>query len=398
MIWVKTEDAALPIKSWCADVESGALVQAQNLARHPALAHHVALMPDCHCGYGMPIGGVIAVKNAVIPSAVGVDIGCGMIATETDLPAEKLAEMPFRRAIQTRLKDVIPVGEGVYHQQAQEWDGFEEYLDQNGLPSFVKTLDRHNLGTLGGGNHFIEIQKSDAGKVWLMIHSGSRNLGKRVEEFYHQCAAKLNAAYFVKLPDPDLAFLPISEPAGHNYFRDMNFALRYARENRRRMMENMKSVLAEFLPEVNFLRTIDIHHNYAVFEKHFGENFCIHRKGATSAKLDEIGIIPGSMGTASYIVLGLGNPDSFMSCSHGAGRAMSRTAACCNLTVEECDRAMDGIVCERWKKCKRYGSAKGLVDLSEAPQAYKPIDQVIAAESDLIEVQVKLTPLASLKG
>ena len=398
MEWVKSEEHALPVKSWCADVEAGALVQARNLAHHPALRHHVALMPDCHTGYGMPIGGVVAAKDAVIPSAVGVDIGCGMVAVETNVPAERLAEMSFRRAIQTKVKTRIPVGEGVYHKEKQEWAGFEEYLDHNGLPAFANTLDRCNLGTLGGGNHFIEIQKSDAGFVWLMIHSGSRNLGKRVEEFYHERAAKLNAAYFVDLPDPDLAFLPIKEIDGHNYFRDMNFALRYARENRRRMMAVLKETFAEFVPETGFVREVNIHHNYAAFEEHFGEMLCIHRKGATSAKLDEIGIIPGSMGTASYIVRGLGNPESFMSCSHGAGRAMSRIAACSNLTVEECDRAMSGIVCERWKPFKRYGKTRDLTDLSEAPQAYKPIDAVIAAEADLVEPLVRLTPLASLKG
>ena len=398
MEWVKSEEGALPVKSWCADVEAGALVQARNLARHPALAHHVALMPDCHTGYGMPIGGVVAAKNAVIPSAVGVDIGCGMVAVETNVPAECLSEMSFRRAIQTRVKERIPVGEGVYHKEKQEWEGFEEYLDKSGSPAFVTSLDRCNLGTLGGGNHFIEIQKSDANFVWLMIHSGSRNLGKRVEEFYHKRAAKLNAAYFVALPDPDLAFLPIGEVDGHNYFRDMNFALRYAKENRRRMMAVFKETFAEFVPEAEFVREVNIHHNYAAFEEHFGETFCIHRKGATSARLDEIGIIPGSMGTASYIVRGLGNPESFMSCSHGAGRTMSRIAACSNLSVEECDRAMSGIVCERWKPFRRYGKTKDLTDLSEAPQAYKPIDAVIAAEADLVEPLVRLTPLASLKG
>ena len=202
----------------------------------------------------------------------------------------------------------------------------------------------------------------------------------------------------VPLADPDLAFLPIAENDGHNYFTDMLFALRYAKENRRRMMEAMKETLAEFVPGVNFVRTIDIHHNYAAFEEHFGEKVCVHRKGVTSAKLDEIGIIPGSMGTASYIVRGLGNPDSFMSCSHGAGRRMSRVAASTTLTVEECDKAMDGIVCERWHKYKGFGKAKGRLDLSEAPQAYKDIEDVIASELDLVEPLVRLVPLASLKG
>ena len=178
----------------------------------------------------------------------------------------------------------------------------------------------------------------------------------------------------------------------------MNFALKYAFENRQRMMAKCKEAVAEFVPEVNFIREVNIHHNYAAFEEHFGEMLCIHRKGATSAKLDEIGIIPGSMGTASYIVRGLGNPASFMSCSHGAGRRMSRTAACNTLTAAECDEAMKGIVCDRWHPVRRHGKGQKMLDLSEAPQAYKDIEEVIAAESDLVEVKVRLTPLAVVKG
>lgn len=411
MKWEKFEAGyAMPVKSWCENCEEGAVKQAVNLAHHPALVHHVALMPDAHQGYGMPIGGVVAAKDAVIPAAVGVDIGCGMIATETDIPAEVLAEMSFRRAFQEKLKERIPVGEGESHKSTQNWEGFEEYTAHNGMRSSLwpSKLDRMNLGTLGGGNHFIELQKSTAldgsgdpeggAKVWLMIHSGSRNLGKRIEEHYHRIAARMCERFHAPLPDKDLAFLPIEEPTGHDYFTDMLFALRYAKENRRRMMEVMKATFAEFVPSANFVRTIDIHHNYAAFEEHFGEKVCVHRKGATSAKLDEIGIIPGSMGTASYIVRGLGNPDSFMSCSHGAGRRMSRIAASTTLTVEECDKAMDGIVCERWHKYKGFGKAKGRLDLSEAPQAYKDIEDVIASEQDLVEPLVRLVPLASLKG
>lgn len=400
MKWVKKDESyLLPVKSWCEVVDEKAMEQAANLARHPALAHHVALMPDCHVGYGMPIGGVIAVRGAVIPSAVGVDIGCGMVAVETDVPAERLSEMSLRRDIQERIKERIPVGEGFGHHQPQQWDGFEEYLDKYGqVYNFGNSLDRRNLGTLGGGNHFIEIQQSDEGFVWLMIHSGSRNLGKRIEEYYHRLASRLNALYHVPLPDPDLAFLPIEEH-GKEYLRDMQFALKYAFENRRRMMTVVKETLAEFVPEVNFVREVNIHHNYAAFEEHFGEMVCVHRKGATSAKLDEIGIIPGSMGTASYIVRGLGNPESFMSCSHGAGRCLSRAASSNQLTVEACDEAMRGIVYERWKQVRRFGRKHELqYDLSEAPQAYKPIDMVIEAERDLIEPLVRLTPLAVLKG
>ena len=411
MKWEKTEEgASMPVKSWCENCEEGALKQAFNLARHPALVHHVALMPDAHQGYGMPIGGVVAAKGAVIPAAVGVDIGCGMIATETDIPAEAFADMPLRRAFQEALKARIPVGEGVSHKNVQVWEGFEEYLSNNGerCQMWPSKLDRTNLGTLGGGNHFIELQKTTSldgadepeggAKVWLMIHSGSRNLGKRIEEHYHRIAAKMCERFHAPLPDKDLAFLPIEEQAGHDYFTDMYFALRYAKENRRRMMEAMKETLLQFAPQANFLRTIDIHHNYAAFEEHFGEKVCVHRKGATSAKLDEIGVIPGSMGTASYIVRGLGNPESFMSCSHGAGRKMSRIAASTTLTPEECDKAMEGIVCERWQKYKGFGKAKGKLDLSEAPQAYKDIESVIEAERDLVEPLVRLVPLASLKG
>ena len=411
MKWEKFEAGyAMPVKSWCENCEEGAVQQAVNLAHHPALVHHVALMPDAHQGYGMPIGGVVAAKGAVIPAAVGVDIGCGMIATETDIPAEAFAEMSFRRAFQEKLKERIPVGEGVSHAVTQNWEGFEEYTAHNGMRSSLwpSKLDRMNLGTLGGGNHFIELQKTTAldgsgdpeggAKVWLMIHSGSRNLGKRIEEHYHRIAAKMCERFHSPLPDKDLAFLPIEEEPGHDYFTDMLFALRYAKENRRRMMEAMKATVAEFVPGVNFIRTIDIHHNYAAFEEHFGEKVCVHRKGATSAKLDEVGIIPGSMGTASYIVRGLGNPESFMSCSHGAGRRMSRIAASTTLTVEECDQAMNGIVCERWHKYKGFGKAKGKLDLSEAPQAYKDIEDVIASERDLVEPLVRLVPLACLKG
>ncbi|MBR2439621.1 MAG: RtcB family protein [Lentisphaeria bacterium] len=398
MQWVTGENARIPIKSWCADVEPEAMQQARNLANHPALRSHVALMPDCHCGYGMPIGGVVGAKNAVLPSAVGVDIGCGMIAVETDIPAERMTEIKFRRQIQDSLKSKIPVGDGRSYKVEQAWDGFETYLDSEGaVPEFVTKLDRQNLGTLGGGNHFIELQKSDNGFVWLMIHSGSRNLGKRIHDVYHEKALELCERFYAPIADKQLTFLPLEEQAGQGYLRDMQFALDYARENRRRMMNTFKETISEFVPEVNFIREVNIHHNYAALEEHFGEELYIHRKGATSAKLNEIGIIPGSMGTASYIVRGLGNPQSFQSCSHGAGRRMSRNEASKTLTVQECDTAMAGIVCERWSKLQ-HGKHKGTVDLSEAPQAYKDIEDVISSELDLIEPLVRLTPLAVLKG
>ncbi len=373
--------------------------QAQNLASHPVIHHHVALMPDCHTGMGMPIGGVIAVKDAVIPNAVGVDIGCGMVAVQPDIPAEHFAEMSLRRELLKTLKQRIPVGEGHSHATEQAWDGFENRPVTEGGRDWPSRLDRMNLGTLGGGNHFIELQKSDDGFIWLMLHSGSRNLGHRIETHYHRIAQKLNAKYHAPLPDTELAFLPIDSEDGWNYYADMQFALAYALENRRRMMAVFKEVVLGFAPGAAFLQEVNIHHNYAAKEEHFGQTFYVHRKGATSARRDETGIIPGSMGTASYIVRGLGNPDSFTSCSHGAGRVMSRTAACQNLTAAECDQALAGVVYDRWKPYQaKYRKSKGLLDLSEAPQAYKPIDDVIDAERDLIEPLVRLMPLAVLKG
>jgi tRNA-splicing ligase RtcB len=402
MNWIRQESGwRIPIKSWCRDLEPAALQQAANLAMHPALFHHVALMPDCHCGIGMPIGGVIAADNALIPSAVGVDIGCGMVAAETDLPADCFQDIRIRRKLLENLKCRIPVGEGRSHATAQDWDGFTRYADEGGNTAlWPTTLDRRNLGTLGGGNHFIELQQSDDREIWLMLHSGSRNLGHRVECHYQALALDFAERNGIRLADPQLAYLSWDSEGGRNYYRDMQFALDYAMENRRRMMRTFREALQELFPRTEFRREVNIHHNYAALETHFDAECLIHRKGATSARLNETGIIPGSMGTASYMVRGLGNPESFMSCSHGAGRVMSRTQACKTLTPEECDRAMNGIAYDRWKpfSAGRRKQLHGMLDLSEAPQSYKPIGDVIAAQLDLVEPLVRLTPLAVLKG
>ena len=405
MKWVKFDDSMrIPIKSWCEEVEPDALKQAKNLAAHPVTFHHVALMPDCHVGYGMPIGGVIACEDAVIPNAVGVDIGCGMVAVETNVSAEHFADMSKRHAVMNTVKSLVPAGEGSSHRSPAEWDGFEQYLKSlkgEKHPSWPSALDCCNLGTLGGGNHFIEMQKDEAGMIWLMIHSGSRNLGYRIDSFYHAQAKKLNQQSRVELPDSDLAFLPVESEEGRSYIRDMNFALRYALENRHRMMRSFKQALTDAAGKVVFKQEVNIHHNYAAYEEHFGRKVWVHRKGATSAREGEIGIIPGSMGTSSYIVRGLGNPESFMSCSHGAGRRMGRNEACRSLSVGDCDKAMAGIAFDRWSKFRskwKKGGDKGLLDLGEAPLAYKDIDEVIKAELDLVEPIVKLSPLAVTKG
>lgn len=259
-------------------------------------------------------------------------------------------------------------------------------MNKNGDPS-----------ALGGGNHFIEIQAGDDGFVWLMLHSGSRHLGNTIAKFYHGQALELNKLWASDIPCNDLAFLPADSSPGQEYIRDMNFALRYAQENRARMMAEFMNVFSSVFRRANFAAPVNIHHNYAVLENHFGKDVWVHRKGATSAKAGEIGIIPGSMGAPSYIVEGLGNPDAFMSCSHGAGRVMGRKEASRILTPESCDRAMEGIVYERWNKIRR-GRGKGMYDLGEAPQAYKDIHMVMDAQRDLVKPKVMLRPLGVVKG
>jgi tRNA-splicing ligase RtcB len=413
MEWIKDKKsissvARVAIKSWCRDIEPEALKQASNLAAHPVVVQHVALMPDCHVGYGMPIGGVIACRNAVIPNAVGVDIGCGMGAVKTNLKSDDFSDKSSIRKILEEIKTNVPVGEGNCHKTQKNWIGFEKFeaevsgIEPNWMSLDGSARDKKNLGTLGGGNHFIELQISESEEVWMMLHSGSRNLGYRIANFYHKLAQSLNLKWCADLPSEDLAFLRLDSQEGQDYVRDMMFALEYASENRRLMMKEFKRAILLHFPEARFTDEINIHHNYAALENHFGNNLWIHRKGATSAQKGQLGIIPGSMGSASYIVRGLGNPDSFCSCSHGAGRKMGRNEASRSLSLDECNEAMEGIVFDRWTKAKGIGKkrkAKGAeYDFGEAPQAYKDIEVVIKSELDLIEPLVKLRPLGVIKG
>lgn len=392
MKWINKNNR-LPILSWCERVEPEALAQAQNLANHPVTFRHIALMPDCHSGYGMPIGGVIACENAVIPNAVGVDIGCGMCAIQTTHEASAMDEGTIK-AILGRLRKQIPVGFD-HHKHDQPWDGFDNAPDAAIIQQELKSA-RKQLGTLGSGNHFIEIQAGSDSFVWLMVHSGSRNFGYKIAREYNAVAERICEKYeSSKVPlkgGNGLAFLLIKIQKAQEYIQAMNFALAFARENRRLMMARVKTAAQEVL-DCDFTEEINIHHNFAALEKHFGKKVWVHRKGATQAEKGQMGIIPGSMGTASYIVRGLGNPQSFRSCSHGAGRIVSRGEFNRTHTVEECDKAMHGIVYGRWNKDR-----KGRYDLSEAPQAYKDIDEVIASQDDLVEVVVKLLPLGVMKG
>lgn len=401
MEWIKEEaNYKVPVKSWCREVEPLAMSQAANLARHPVVFRHVALMPDCHPGYGMPIGGVIACEEAVIPNAVGVDIGCGMGAMPTTLEVRETS-MEKLRAVVEIVKEMVPCGEGHAHPNAQSWEGMDEEIDSfreaGWFSEHVRDLALRNLGTLGGGNHFIEVQASEDGWVWLMIHSGSRHLGNMIARYHNDRAMEFARLNRISLPDKDLAFLPSECDEGKAYIREMTFALAYAKENRRRIMNRFADALLRVFPQAGFGEAVNIHHNYAALETHFDKAVWVHRKGATSARKEELGIIPGSMGTPSYIVRGLGNPESFMSCSHGAGRVMGRLEASRSLTPRACNAAMQGIVHDRWNTIRR-GKEKGMPDLGEAPQAYKDIDAVISSEVDLISPVVKLRPLAVVKG
>ena len=389
------EGKKVPIKSWCNNPECGAIEQAKNLASLPFIFKQVCLMPDTHQGYGMPIGGVIATKNVIIPNAVGVDIGCGMSAVRTSLteiyPDEIKRIFGGSNEFQGGIRSLVPVGFN-HRKNSQEWEGFNNAPD---LPIIKQeiTSAKKQLGTLGGGNHFIEIQKGDDGFVWIMVHSGSRNLGYKIANYYNKVAQELCNKWYSNIPpfkgDDGLAFLPVNTKEGKEYFSAMNFALRFSRENRRIMLEDIKYCIAKHCT-CKFDNEIDIHHNYASIENHFGTNVIVHRKGATSAKAGQIGIVPGSQGTSSYIVIGKGNKESFMSCSHGAGRVMSRKKAREVLNLEDEQKKLNDL--------NIIHSLRNKKDLDESASSYKNIDIVMKEQEDLIDIMVKLEPLGVIKG
>ena len=381
-----------PVKIWTNDVEETAMRQIENLTTLPFLHHHLAIMPDVHAGMGMPIGGVLACDGAVIPNAVGVDIGCGMCAVKTNWKVEDLPPHVIRKEIMKGIRARIPLGMD-HHKEAQD----AKYLPQGHDIDKMEIVKRrqhsilHEVGTLGGGNHFIELQKDEEGNLWIMIHSGSRNLGKQVGDYYNKIAASLNEKWHsVVSPEIRLPFLPHGTREFGAYWNEMKYCIDFALCNRRLMMERIQEVIADSLKGIEFEPMINIAHNYAAFEHHFDKDVIVHRKGATLAREGVIGIIPGSQGTASYIVEGLGNPDSFCSCSHGAGRVLSRKAAIHTLDMKAEVKNLE---------------AKGIIhaircqdDMQEASGAYKDIDTVIANESDLVKVKTKLLPIAVIKG
>lgn len=372
----------VPIKLWLDDIEEGALAQARNLANLPFAYKWIAIMPDSHEGFGMPIGGVLATEDVIIPNAVGVDIGCGMLAARTSLTA---LDTDTIHQIRGQIKLQIPTG-FEHHKSAQFWEGFERAPD---IPIIQQELEsaRRQLGTLGGGNHFIEIQQGSDGHIWLMIHSGSRNFGFKTANFYHNTARALCDRKQYELPHRDLAYLPMDTCEGREYFTAMNYCCDFAHANRVLMMERVGEILAK-TTGASLLEKINIHHNYAALENHYSREVLVHRKGATKASTDTVGIIPGSMGSKSYIVKGLGNPESFKSCAHGAGRRMGRKQAMRTLDLAREQEKMSGIIHDL-----RSRSA-----LDEAPGAYKDIDEVMRLQQDLVSISITLEPLASIKG
>jgi len=386
MFVYKKDDFNVPIKSWVPEeqyrLDAPMVAQCEHLVKLPFAFHHFALSPDGHVGYGMPIGGIFAAEGVIIPNCVGVDISCGANAVKTSLNE---LDIDTLKTIMGKVRAAIPVGFN-HHKTPQKWEGFDRAPN---IPIVQQELNsaRKQLGTLGGNNHFIEFQIDGDSNIWVMLHSGSRNFGLKTANIYHKLAQSLCEKWHVQLPDKDLAFLPMDSAEGREYFDAMTFCMEFAMESRAHMMRATLEIMND-VADAEKIDEVNIHHNYAAMENHFGKNVMVHRKGATRARLGEKGIIPGSMGSSSYIVEGLGNPESFNSCSHGAGRRMGRKEACRTLNLEEEQKKMVGIV---------HG-LRNASDLDEAPGSYKSIDDVMNNQTDLVKILVKLRPLGSIKG
>lgn len=394
------------IKAWIKGVplEDAARQQLDNIASMPFLYKHVAVMPDVHWGMGATVGSVIATKGAVIPAAVGVDIGCGMIARRTSLKADDLPDNLF--GLRSEIERLVPHGR-TNNGMAGDRGAWANVPEQNAkaaaalMPKLDRILDLHpdlkrsasnaqnHLGTLGGGNHFVEICLDENNDMWVMLHSGSRGIGNKIGTYFIQKAKKDMERWFINLPDTDLAYIPQGSELFKDYFEAVHWAQDFAAMNRNLMMDATLKALQSVIPKPfeTTMEAVNCHHNYVSFERHFGENIILTRKGAVSAKEGELGIIPGSMGAKSFIVRGKGNRESFCSCSHGAGRRMSRTQAAKQFTLEDHKNATYGVECR-----------KDVDVLDETPGAYKDIDAVMAAQSDLIEIVHTLKQVVCVKG
>ncbi|NYH54617.1 tRNA-splicing ligase RtcB [Nocardiopsis arvandica] len=395
MPYTEVAGERVPIRMWAApaEVEAAAMEQLRNVTRVPWV-HGLAVMPDVHYGKGATVGSVIAMRDAVSPAAVGVDIGCGMTAVRTDLAAERLPDDLGR--LRSALEAVVPVGFHAHDEpvdpatvpalRSTDWDAFWSGFDR--LADAVhsrRTRARHQMGTLGGGNHFLEVCLDDDEAVWLVLHSGSRNIGKELAEHHIERARKL--PHNQDLPDRDLSVFVGGTPEMEAYRRDLFWAQEYARRNRDVMMGLACRAVAEQVPGARFEQWISCHHNYVAEESYDGVDVLVTRKGAIRAGEGELGIIPGSMATGTYIVRGLGNPASFNSASHGAGRRMSRNKARKTFSAADLAEQTRGVECRK---------DAGVVD--EIPAAYKDLESVIEAQTDLVEVVARLRQVVCVKG
>ena len=402
---VLTTEMGVPIKAWTKGVqlEDQARKQLLNVAQLPFIFKWVAAMPDVHWGVGATVGSVIPTKGAIIPAAVGVDIGCGMMAVQTDLNARDLPDN--LKGIRGAIEQAVPHGR-TNHGGKGDVGAWREIPSRNNevwqtlKPRYDAILEKHpkldrgnrsnHLGTLGTGNHFIEVCLDEAETVWFMLHSGSRGVGNRMGSYFIEVARKDMQKFFINLPDKDLAYFSEGTEHFDDYVEAVEWAQDFARFNRDLMMEQIVSAVrnsGEVRPFVAELKAINCHHNYVARERHYGQNILVTRKGAVRAREGDMGIIPGSMGARSYIVRGKGNMESFMSCSHGAGRAMSRAEAKRRFSIEDHKRMTEGVECR-----------KDADVIDETPAAYKSIVAVMAAQSDLVEIVHTLRQVVCVKG
>src|SRR2546422_920522 len=402
---VLTTETGAPIKAWTKGVqlEEQARKQLLNVALLPFIFKWVAAMPDVHWGVGATVGSVIPTKGAIIPAAVGVDIGCGMMAVQTDLNARDLPDN--LKGSRTAMGHAAARGRTILggHGDVGAWREIPSRNNevwQTLKPRYDAILEKHpkldrgnhsnHLGTLGTGNHFIEVCLDEAETVWFMLHSGSRGVGNRMGSYFIEVARKDMQKFFINLPDKDLAYFSEGTEHFDDYVEAVEWAQDFARFNRDLMMERVVGAVrntGEGRPFVAELKAINCHHNYVARERHYGQNILVTRKGAVRAREGDMGIIPGSMGARSYIVRGKGNMESFMSCSHGAGRAMSRAEAKRRFSVEDHKRMTAGVECR-----------KDADVIDETPAAYKPIEAVMAAQSDLVEIVHTLRQVVCVKG
>jgi len=387
-------EGLVPVKIYTGEIEPQARQQLVNISRLPIVHHHVAAMPDVHLGIGATVGSVIPTKKAIIPAAVGVDIGCGMMATRTSLTGSEIDESSLKKVFAQISRDV-PVGFGQHDDGRDAATPFKKDLTRimQKHPGIGKRVGRNShwanqLGSLGGGNHFIEVCLDEESRVWAMLHSGSRGIGNAIGSYFIELAKKDALKNNIHLPDADLAYFPEGAQHFDDYVEAVGWAQDYARANREEMMELVLDAMRRHLPSFEVTGgAVNCHHNYVEREKHYGERVWLTRKGAIRAGAGELGIIPGSMGTRSYIVRGKGSAESFHSCAHGAGRIMSRNAAQKKFKVEDLIQQTQGVVCRK---------DKGVID--EIPGAYKPIDEVMANQSDLVDVVHTLKQVLCVKG